>query len=158
MPEHAYMPTCLLREQVSTADVTDARARAGQSASIPAPVRTGSMSGTLCQGPRFSAWAWRSPGSTRTQHLIESPLLPNHNYRKYDRFLTLKERYGSFERSTLEDFATTAVSHDDDSLHTTMYSLRDLAVGSRSGGRRQRRKRFAIKEPLFKGLRSAIQV
>ena len=77
--------------------------------------------------------------------------------RKYDRFLTLQQRYGSFEKATLEDFASAAVSHETDSLHSTMFGLRDLLVGTEAGGGR-RRKRYAIKEPFFRGLRSTLRV
>ena len=93
-------------------------------------------------------------------------------YSNYDRFVLYQKNASAFEKSTLMDFARTAVSHDSRSLQSTLYSLRDVVLGSSDlfvghpnasapstgDAAHSRPKRAALKQGLFRELKSLVQV
>ena len=73
--------------------------------------------------------------------------------------LYYQQHNSTVERHTLEDFATHAVSHDPQSLQSTMSNLHHLAKGLGMHAKpHERQTRYAFKQGLFRQLQTVLTV
>ncbi|XP_037089046.1 uncharacterized protein LOC119109513 isoform X1 [Pollicipes pollicipes] len=76
----------------------------------------------------------------------------------YDRFLYYQRHNSTVERHTLDNFATHAVSHDPQSLQSTMLNLYHLAKGlGMHATPHTRHQRYAFKQGLFRQLQKVLK-